>query len=412
MPCRCTRSEKAQSHLADLERYSNLGPLTRLTFDNLIPRGRKGDSASQTRFERACRAARDFAGEPKGWLILLGPSGCGKTHLAAAIANERIRLGQPALFAVVPDLLDHLRATFSPSSEVSYDELFERIRKAPLLIMDDLGTQSSTDWAKEKLFQILNHRYNAQLPTVITTNVSLDELEERLRTRISDTALSQVYLVEERKEPASELLGGLDLELLRNMTFDNFDWRRINLPSDQRQNLEKAFRLAQSFAESPEGWLVFLGVNGCGKTHLAAAIANYRRQAGRPILFVVVPELLDYLRSAFSPGSKVAHYELFDKVKKAPLLVLDDFGEERSTPWVQDKLYQIINYRYNARLATVITATAALEEMEEIEHRISSRMIDSRLSTVFAITAPDYRGDSSIASKSRRGHYQRKERSF
>ena len=63
----------------------------------------------------------------------------------------------------MPDLLDHLRATFAPGSDVSYDELFETVAIAPLLVLDDLGTQSSTQWAQEKMFQILNHRYNDRI---------------------------------------------------------------------------------------------------------------------------------------------------------------------------------------------------------------------------------------------------------
>jgi hypothetical protein len=63
-----------------------------------------------------------------------------------------------------------------------------------------------------------------------------------------------------------------------------------------RRNLEQAYRLARRFAESPEGWLVFYGVPGCGKTHLAAAIANHRLHHGHPVFFAVVAELLDHLR--------------------------------------------------------------------------------------------------------------------
>ena len=134
------------------------------------------------------------------------------------------------------------------------------------------------------------------------------------------------------------------------MTFANFQ-RRVNLPPEQQENLEEAHRLAFEFAKSPEGWLVFMGVTGCGKTHLAAAIVNYRYQAGKPALFVVVPEFLDHLRSTFSPESKVSYDQLFESVKTAPLLVLDDFGEQSTTPWAKEKLYQVINYRYNAQTA-------------------------------------------------------------
>jgi DNA replication protein DnaC len=189
------------------------------------------------------------------------------------------------------------------------------------------------------------------------------------------------------------------------MTFDNFDPKRVNLPLEQRQNLEEAFHKALSFAKSPEDWLIFQGTNGCGKTHLAAAIANYLLRAGKPVSFIIIPDFLDHLRSTFSPESKVTYDELFERVKKAPVLILDDFGEHSSTPWAQEKLYQLINYRYNARLPTVITMCYSLDE---IETRISSRMADPRLSLVFNIIAPDYRADRQVTERpkprpSRRG---------
>ncbi len=407
MPCECKRRELERGQIARLRRYSNLGPLVRLTFDNLIPQGRRGDPKNQERFARAYKAAREFAQNPKGWLVLTGVSGCGKTHLAAAIANYCIARGHPAFFIVVPDLLDHLRSTFSPSSEISYDELFEQVKNAPLLVLDDLGTQSSTPWAREKLFQVINHRFNAQLPTVVTMNIPLEELEERLCTRLTDPNLSRVYLVEEREAPVLGHIGGLGLELLSSMTFENFDSRRVNLPLELQQNLEEAFRRARQFAEQPEGWLVLLGTRGCGKTHLAAAIANYRLQQGQPVFFIEVADFLDHLRFTFSPDSKVTYDELFERVKKAPLLILDDFGEQSTTPWAQGKLYQIINYRYNARLPTVITTSLSLDE---IESRMSSRMADPRLSLVFNIRAPDYRVDrvSTERSAPQRGRRPRR----
>jgi DNA replication protein DnaC len=97
--------------------------------------------------------------------------------------------GHSALFVVVPDLLDHLRATFSPDSLISYDKRFEQVRTAPLLILDDLGIESATPWAREKLFQLFNYRYNARLPTVITMQKMVEELEEtnpRLSSRMLD----------------------------------------------------------------------------------------------------------------------------------------------------------------------------------------------------------------------------------
>ena len=389
IPCRCTRETLDREHRTHLLRYSNLGSLTRFTFDNLLPQGRSGDSINQEQFARVCEAAKIFAGEPEDWLILVGPSGCGKTHLAAAIVNERISRGQPAFFISTPDLLDRLRSTFSPNSEMPYDEFFDQVRNAPLLVLDDLGIQTSTSWAKEKLEQLLNYRFNSELPTVIVTITSVEHLEDRLRTRLTAPDLCHIHVVEEKQAPL-EYSWGPEFELQKSMTFANFN-RTTQANPEQRENLEEAFHIAFDFAKSPEAWLVFMGATACGKTHLAAAIVNYRYQAKQPAKFVVVPEFLDHLRSTFNPESRISYDQLFESVKSAPLLILDDFGEQSTTAWAKEKLYQVINYRYNARLAMVVTTRYSLEEiMEEIESSISSRLADPNISLIFNINAPAY----------------------
>src|SRR4029078_3601947 len=94
------------------------------------------------------------------------------------------------LFAVVPDLLDHLRATFDPTNGVAYDDRFSAIRNSPLLVLDDLGTENTTPWAREKLYQIFNHRYNEQLPTVITSNQDFKRIEEVVFSPSLETPLT------------------------------------------------------------------------------------------------------------------------------------------------------------------------------------------------------------------------------
>ncbi|MCB0114924.1 MAG: ATP-binding protein, partial [Caldilineaceae bacterium] len=139
-------------------------------------------------------AAVSFAEEPIGWLVLMGSHGVGKTHLAAAIANLQREQGRnDAMFVVVPDFLDYLRGAFNPQSPIPYDRRFDEVRKAPMLIFDDLGTESATPWAKEKLFQLLNYRYSANLPTVITTSAEPGEIEPWLRTRMFDVDRCQVW---------------------------------------------------------------------------------------------------------------------------------------------------------------------------------------------------------------------------
>jgi DNA replication protein DnaC len=389
IPCICTRDDIQKRKMARLQAISNLGNLLKLTFDSLIPSGRSSDPGSQKLFQLALDEIRKFAENPQGWIVLVGPVGSGKTHLACAVANYRISMGQSAFYITAAELLDHLRSAYSPSSDIEYDELFEQIKNSPLLILDNMNYSATTAWSKGKLDQLLEHRFNGRLPTLITTGMSVEEFSSDYAGHINDPEVSKVLIL--KKESSSlQSLDSLDLELLKNMRFSNFDSKRLSLPEDVRQNLEQAYSIARDFARAPQGWLIYQGLNGCGKTHLSAAIANELRESGKEVLFIVVPDLLDHLRASFGPESRVSYDALFEKIKKIPVLVLDDFGEHSATSWAQEKLYQLINYRYNARLATVITTCLNLDE---IENRVSSRMVDPSISMVWNIIAPDYRGD-------------------
>jgi len=182
--CQCQVAEKERRAREELKKASNLDYFRDLTFETFNSR--------ISGVKEAYQAALKFADDPSDWVILMGYYGCGKTHLAAAIANRALQKGIRLYFAVVPDLLDYLRATFDPNSEASYDERFDMIRNVPLLVLDDLGTENSKPWAKEKLYQIINHRYNAKLPTVITTNQDLYQIDGRIHSRMSDQQLCKV----------------------------------------------------------------------------------------------------------------------------------------------------------------------------------------------------------------------------
>jgi DNA replication protein DnaC len=391
-PCRCKLAEIEQQRLDRLRALSNLKQLAHMTFDRFSPDAH-GLSADQAAILRvAFDSARQYADRPEGWLVLLGGYGCGKTHLAAAIANQVIERGRPVLFVVVPDLLDHLRATFSPNSLVSYDERFEEVRNAALLILDDLGTQSSTPWAQEKLYQILNYRYNARLPTVITSNNSLEDIDLRIRSRMVDPDLATLLIIlapDFRQSGVSQGQSDLSsLALLHDMTFERFSLRQDELPAEERESLRHAFEFCRAYAEQPEDWLVLAGDYGCGKTHLAAAIANAQLAFGRSALFVVVPDLLDHLRATFSPASQARFDKRFEEVRTAPLLVLDDLGTESASPWAREKLYQLFNHRYNARLPTVITTS---QPVDELDPRLRTRMLDQQRCTYLLVKAPSFR---------------------
>jgi DNA replication protein DnaC len=364
-----------------------------MTFDSFIPAGSALNELQQSNLRRAYEAALNYARDPQGWLLFRGGYGCGKTHLAAAIANYRLERGQPAVFVVIPDLLDHLRGAYSPHSETSYDERFAEVRDCPLLILDDLGTESNTPWADEKLFQIFNYRYNAKLPTVITTNHQLEEIDARIRSRLTSTDLVHMvsimapdYRASGMDSSQSELSS---LGLHTEQTFASFNVDRDDLDAQGHQNLRTVAQAAYMYAENPRGWFFLTGTYGCGKTHLAAAIANHQLSKRQTALFVVVPDLLDHLRATFNPQSPISYDKLFQQVRNAPLLILDDLGTESATAWAKEKLYQIFNHRHNANLPTVITTS---RELEDLDPRLQSRLLDPSRCQPARINAPAYRG--------------------
>ncbi len=403
--CQCRLKEQEKRRHDDLRKISNLGTMARFTFANFVPDGYGLIERRRLNLRLAYETAKAFATQPQGWLILLGGYGCGKTHLAAAIANYVVGQGEMALFVIVPDLLDHLRATYSPHSTVTYDQRFKEILNASLLILDDLGAHSSTPWAQEKLFQLFNYRYNAQLPTIVTSNHELEEIDIRIRSRMIDPDLAQVLKIlapDFRQSGVAQGLSELSsLSLHSDQTFDSFNLREHDLDREKGENLKRSFTFARNFAANPQDWIAFTGAYGCGKTHLAAAIANERTHQGEPALFVVVPDLLDHLRATFNPNSPTPYDKRFDEVRKSSLLILDDLGTESATPWAEEKLYQLFNYRYNARLPTIITMAKDVD----LKPRLKSLILDVGRCTPFEIMAPSYRGlpSRNVAKRRRRG---------
>lgn len=391
--CSCRQREVAQQVHSRLQKLSNLQGYTQMTFESFSTQGRHGLPKPQVdSLIFAHKQARTYAEHLDGWLLLSGGFGTGKTHLAAAIANFALAHGVETIFLTVPDLLDWLRYSYQSKDE-TFEDRFEELRNAHLLVLDDLGAQNATGWAEEKIFQIINYRYLNRLPTVITTNTDLDDLDGRISSRLQDAdrvTLIRINAPDYRaamRENVHPLLS--TLELHANRTFDTFSLRQDEmLPADQRENLSKALRRAQTYAENPRGWLVFIGDYGTGKTHLAAAIGNYLMAKGGQSILVPVADLLDELRATYDKSSRNSYDMLFEQVRTCPLLILDDLGTVNATPWALEKLRQIFNYRSVAELPTVITTTQPLERMDPA---LAARMLNGQFVTVFELIVPPYR---------------------
>ena len=384
IPCSCRTKKFEDSGKRNRILSANLSDYEQMTFASFDTEGRGQLREEQiTNLTYAYDTARKYAEYPSGWLFITGRYGTGKTHLAAAIANEALKKGTDLIFQPVPDLLDQLRMTFGNTGE-SYEDRFERIRSVPLLILDDLGTQSSTAWAEEKLYQIINHRYVKKLPTVITSNVSLREMDGRIASRLRDPFVTRIVMqVPDYRDPLSGSAMEDDisiLHLLSSRSFENFDTRRSeNLSDRAAAQLALAFNKSYEFAQNPSGWLVLAGPSGIGKTHLAAAIGNFRKQFMEHPIFVSASDLLDHLRATFSPTSTTTYDAVFDQVRSAPLLILNYLDTMNATPWSKEKMYQILNYRYQAQLPTVITL---LKPVKEVDPNIRSRLVDVYFCTV------------------------------
>lgn len=185
-PCRRTELERrraealrARSGLTDVQ----LSSWTFESFDPALSRPMNGQD--QEALQQAVRDVKTtcqaYAGNPRGWLVLVGNVGSGKTHLAYAIAAEALRREVPVYVDTVPDMLGALRETFGNGG---FEERFRWLREVRLLVLDDLGTEQATPWATEKLYQLVNARYMARLPMVVTSNVPLAKAGGRIEPRI------------------------------------------------------------------------------------------------------------------------------------------------------------------------------------------------------------------------------------
>lgn len=150
----------------------------------------------------AFRACLEYAtsyrpGETDHGLIILGPVGTGKSHLASAILNHLRQRQVAGLLKVdVSELLNEMRNTVAEGQPAG--SLLEAAKAAELLVLDDLGQEYQTEWARSVLGELINARYLDRRPLIVTTNLDLEALQRALGERVSSRLLgtSKVLVVE------------------------------------------------------------------------------------------------------------------------------------------------------------------------------------------------------------------------
>jgi DNA replication protein DnaC len=122
-------------------------------------------------------------------------------------------------------------------------------------------------------------------------------------------------------------------------------------------------------------WL--MGDVGTGKTTLAMLVSKATLEAGRSVAIYSLPRLLAELRKTFDEDSDRSFLELLDRLAAVDLLHVDDLGAERTSPWVIEQLYSIVNSRYEERRSMVVTTNLQREELvEQIGERTVSRLTE------------------------------------
>ncbi|MBQ4092271.1 MAG: ATP-binding protein [Firmicutes bacterium] len=208
--CRCSKKKMTDVRRDKAGITPHLAKQTFASFDPSFYFDEKSADANMTYKERAIgilNAAKGFVDEiakgnnPTG-LLFLGGVGSGKTFLAAACANALVDQGDEVKFIVVPDFLDEIRDSFQQSSEVKEGDLMQEVKNVPILILDDLGAHNYTDWSIKTLFAILNYRVNYEKPTIVTTNLERQQIEELLGSRVHSRLVEacKFYRLENAKD--------------------------------------------------------------------------------------------------------------------------------------------------------------------------------------------------------------------
>ncbi len=145
----------------------------------------------------------NYSKEKRKGLYLSGSFGSGKTYMISALFNELAKRDVKSAIVYFPEFLRTLKSSFSNG----YEEKFDYIKKAPLLLLDDIGAEAVTSWGRDEILgTILQYRMEEDLPTFFTSNLNLTELEEHLsNTKEKTEKLKARRIIERIKYLCNEM---------------------------------------------------------------------------------------------------------------------------------------------------------------------------------------------------------------